>query len=116
MGLPWTQADPAELGFAVLVPTDHVVAAAIFLDGHMAFWTLLSESGQFIEPQDKTHKNKSLWKFTLERHPPYLRICCNPVRSFTVIITFFNPLSQPLQKKKKSFNEPQNTKKQMWME
>lgn len=43
MGFPWTQADPAELSFAVLVPTNHVIAAAIFLNGHMAFWTLLSE-------------------------------------------------------------------------
>lgn len=45
MGLPWTEADPAELSFAVLVPTNHVIAATIFLDGHMAFGTLLAEKG-----------------------------------------------------------------------
>lgn len=42
MRFPWTQANPAELSFTVLVPTDHVVAATIFLNGHVAFWTLLS--------------------------------------------------------------------------
>lgn len=41
MGLPGAQTHPAELSFAVLVPTDHVVAAPVLLDGDVAFWALL---------------------------------------------------------------------------
>ena len=43
VGFPWTQADPAELSFTVLVPTNHVVAPTIFFNGDVAFWTLLLE-------------------------------------------------------------------------
>lgn len=43
MRFPWTKADPAELSFTVLVPTDHVVAATVFLNSDVAFWTLLSQ-------------------------------------------------------------------------
>lgn len=76
MGLPWTQADPAELSFAVLVPTNHVIAATIFLNGHMAFWTLLSgeESNHFCKSLLKAKcftrnmRQKSLEEFKLIRN------------------------------------------------
>lgn len=41
MRLPGAQTHPAELSFAVLVPTDHVVAAPVLLNGDMAFWAFL---------------------------------------------------------------------------
>lgn len=41
MRFPWAEADPAELSFTVLVPTDHVVATTVFLNRDVAFWTLL---------------------------------------------------------------------------
>lgn len=41
MRLPGAQTHPAELRFAVLVPTDHVVAAPILLDGDVAFRAFL---------------------------------------------------------------------------
>lgn len=41
VGLPGAQTHPAELRFAVLVPTDHMVAAPILLDGDVAFWAFL---------------------------------------------------------------------------
>jgi len=41
VGLPGAQTHPAELRFAVLVPTDHVVAAPVLLDGDMAFRAFL---------------------------------------------------------------------------
>lgn len=43
MRFPWTKADPAELSFTVLVPTDHVVTTTVFLNSDVAFWTLLFE-------------------------------------------------------------------------
>lgn len=36
VGLPWSQAHPAEVRLAVLVLADHVVAAAVLLDGDVA--------------------------------------------------------------------------------
>lgn len=41
MRLPGAQTHPAELSFAVLVPTDHVVAAPVLLNGDVAFWAFL---------------------------------------------------------------------------
>lgn len=41
MWLPGSQAHPAELRLAVLVPTHHVVAAAVLLYGHMTLRTFL---------------------------------------------------------------------------
>lgn len=41
MGLPGAQTHPAELCFAVLVPTDHMVAAPVLLNGDVAFWAFL---------------------------------------------------------------------------
>lgn len=41
MGLPGAQTHPAEFCFAVLVPTDHVVAAPVLLDGDVAFRAFL---------------------------------------------------------------------------
>lgn len=37
VGLPRAQAHPAKLGAASLIFTNHVVTAAVFLDGHVAF-------------------------------------------------------------------------------
>lgn len=42
VGFPGAQTHPAELRLAVLVPTDHVVAAPVLLDGDMAFRAFLS--------------------------------------------------------------------------
>lgn len=42
VGLPGAQTHPAELRLAVLVPTDHVVAALVLLDGDVAFRAFLS--------------------------------------------------------------------------
>lgn len=42
VGLPGAQTHPAELRLAVLVPTDHVVAAPVLLDGDVAFRAFLS--------------------------------------------------------------------------
>lgn len=39
--LPRPETDPAEVGLAVLVLADHVVAAAVLLDGHVALRALL---------------------------------------------------------------------------
>lgn len=67
MRFPWTQANPAELSFTVLVPTDHVVAATIFLNGHVAFWTLLS-AGRIRSVRLRKYKNiykNAIQKFTL---------------------------------------------------
>ena len=52
MRFPWAQTYPAELGFAVLVPTNHVIAASIFLNSHMAFRTLLLEEEENGESTD----------------------------------------------------------------
>lgn len=41
VGLPGAQTHPAEFRFAVLVPTDHVVAAPVLLDGDVAFRAFL---------------------------------------------------------------------------
>lgn len=38
--LPRPEADPAEVGLAVLVLANHVVTAAVLLDGHVALRTL----------------------------------------------------------------------------
>lgn len=43
MGLPRTQAHPAKFCLAILVPAYHVIAASIFLYGHMTFGTFLGE-------------------------------------------------------------------------
>lgn len=51
MGFPRAQADPAELCFAVLVPTHHVVTAAILLYGYMAF-------GTFLQHNNKTNETR----------------------------------------------------------
>lgn len=42
---PGPEADPAEVGLAVLVLAHHVIAAAILLDGHVALGTLLRVRG-----------------------------------------------------------------------
>lgn len=42
---PGPEAHPAEVGLAVLVLANHVVTAAIFLNGHVAFRTLLRVGG-----------------------------------------------------------------------
>ena len=52
MRFPWAQTYPAELSFAVLVPTNHVIAASIFLNSHMAFRTLLLEEEENGESTD----------------------------------------------------------------
>lgn len=118
MRFPWTQANPAELSFTVLVPTDHVVAATIFLNGHVAFWTLLLAGRRlrlrkYTKSNTKVYINRLLVRLTTlkqfihipkryiklsPRVPQYLRVCRNPVRSFTVIIAFLDPLPQPLHK------------------
>lgn len=41
MRFPRSQTYPAELGFAILVPTNHVIAAAVLLNSHVTLWTLL---------------------------------------------------------------------------
>lgn len=71
MRFPWTQANPAELSFTVLVPTDHVVAATIFLDGHVAFWTLLLAGRirlvrlrKYTKSNTKVYINRLLVKLT----------------------------------------------------
>lgn len=55
MRFPWTKADPAELSFTVLVPTDHVVATTVLLNRDVAFWTLLLQAEGKKKTQQKVH-------------------------------------------------------------
>ena len=49
MLVPGCKADPAELVSAGLVPTGHMVATAVLLNRHQAFWTVLCPSRNPVE-------------------------------------------------------------------
>lgn len=70
MRLPWAETHPAKLCFTILVPTDHVVAAAIFFYGHMAFGTLLQTRGRAVGSKNYQAIILSIENFIIN-HPCY---------------------------------------------
>lgn len=98
MGFPRTQANPAEVKTTLL--THHMVAASIFLYSWVALGTFLHIDTYMLS---NTRRNTcpSTWINDVSTDwcsidNINLGIGSNPVGRFTVIVTFLDPLLQPL--------------------
>lgn len=101
MGLPGAQTHPAELRLAVLVPTDHVVAAPVLLDGDVAFRAFLS-TGQRAPLAGQARTPNSLGE--LGRVPTALRQSTSS-ETHDLILPFGH--RDPLQSRLKIFPNPE---------